>query len=134
MEVRRLAPVLDPAGLVDLDRYPVLDLDGAGARRWSLATPPSCATTGVSILPGFLRADALPDLVAECDALAEGALPAGRAGHALPRAPRPRRLAGRPPARDLGPLGGAHRGLRPLLARRTRASGRSSSGTAAWSS
>ena len=27
----------------------------------------------MSILPGFLRADVLPDLVAECDALAEGA-------------------------------------------------------------
>jgi hypothetical protein len=64
--------VVDPAGFVDLDRYPVLDLDGAGA-----AVVDRHATelraTGVSILPGFLRADALPSLVAECDALAEGA-------------------------------------------------------------
>jgi hypothetical protein len=63
---------MNPAALVDLDRYPVLDLDGVGAPmvdRFAAAL----RDTGVSILPGFLRADALPELVAECDALAEGA-------------------------------------------------------------
>lgn len=69
---RRLPPVPDPAALVDLDRYPVLDLDGAGAEVVQRHAE-ELRTTGVSILPGFLRADALPDLVAECDRLAEDA-------------------------------------------------------------
>jgi hypothetical protein len=64
--------VLDPAGLVDLDRYPVLDLDGAGAALVDRHAA-ELRATGVSILPGFLRSDVLPGLVAECDALAEGA-------------------------------------------------------------
>ena len=62
----------DAAALVDLDRYPVLDLDGAGAPVVAHHAAELHAT-GVSILPGFLRADALPGLVAECDALAAGA-------------------------------------------------------------
>ena len=41
-------------------------------------------------------------------------LPPGRARHAVPRAPGRRGLAGRPPTRDLEPLVGAHRRLRPL--------------------
>ena len=69
---RRLPPVPDPAALVDLDRYPVLDLDGAGAPVVAHHAA-ELRDTGVSILPGFLRADALPALVAECDALAAGA-------------------------------------------------------------
>jgi hypothetical protein len=63
---------IDPSTLVDLAAYPVTDPDGAGAavverhRR-------ELAATGVSILPGFVRAEALAALVAECDALAGGA-------------------------------------------------------------
>jgi hypothetical protein len=64
--------VPDPAALVDLDRYPVLDLDGAGAPVIAHHAA-ELRATGVSILPGFLRADALPGLVAECDSLAAGA-------------------------------------------------------------
>lgn len=65
-------PVPDPAALVDLDRYPLLDREGtdAGVIDHHAA---ELRDTGVSILPGFLRADALPDLVAECALLAEGA-------------------------------------------------------------
>ena len=62
----------DAASLVDLDRYPVLDPDGAGA----VVIADHAAElrdTGVSILPGFLRDGVLPELVAECDALAAGA-------------------------------------------------------------
>ena len=62
----------DPATLVDLDRYPVLDLDGAGAAVVERHAA-ELRDAGVSILPGFLRADALPGLVAECDDLAAGA-------------------------------------------------------------
>ena len=60
----------DPATLVDLAHYPVGDPEAAAPvierhRR-------ELQSTGVSILPGFLRADALPGLVAECDGLAAG--------------------------------------------------------------
>ena len=64
--------MLDPAALVDLDRYPILDLDGAGAAMVERHAD-ELRDAGVSILPGFLRADRLPDLVAECDALAADA-------------------------------------------------------------
>ena len=62
----------DPAALVDLDRYPVLDPDGAGAALIARHAR-ELQEGGVSILPGFLRLEALPGLVAECDRLAEGA-------------------------------------------------------------
>lgn len=62
----------DPAGLVDLDRYPVDDPTGAGAATVARHAD-ELRSTGVSILPGFLRAEALPGLVAECEALAAGA-------------------------------------------------------------
>lgn len=62
----------DPASLVDLQRYPVLDLDGEGAAVVARHAE-ELQTTGVSILPGFLRSEALPALVAECDGLAAGA-------------------------------------------------------------
>ena len=61
--------MLDPAAFVDLDRYPVLDPEGAGAAMIERHAT-ELRDTGVSILPGFLRADVLPGLVAECDALA----------------------------------------------------------------
>jgi hypothetical protein len=62
----------DAATLVDLERYPVLDLDGAGAPVVERHAS-ELRDTGVSILPGFLRAEVLPALVAECDDLATGA-------------------------------------------------------------
>lgn len=63
---------VDPVALVDLERYPVTHLDGRGA---TVADHHAAelAATGVSILPGFLRDDALPDLVAECEELAADA-------------------------------------------------------------
>ena len=61
--------MLDPASLVDLERYPMLDLDGAGAAMVKRHAD-ELQDTGVSILPGFLRAEVLPGLVAECDELA----------------------------------------------------------------
>ena len=60
---------VDPRTLVDLDCYPIDDLDGAGGAVVERHRADLLAT-GVSILPGFLRADALPGLVAECEALA----------------------------------------------------------------
>jgi len=63
---------VDPASLVDLDRYPVLDLDarGGGVADHHAA---ELRSTGVSILPGFIRDEAVAALVTECDALALGA-------------------------------------------------------------
>lgn len=63
---------VDALALVDLERYPVTDVAGPGA---AIADRHAAelAATGVSILPGFLRAEALPGLVAECEALAAGA-------------------------------------------------------------
>lgn len=57
----------DPLALVDLDRYPFDDPAVAARHRAELES------TGVSILPGFLRSDAIDALVAECDALAADA-------------------------------------------------------------
>ena len=62
----------DPAALVDLHRYPVTDRDGAGAPVIAHHAA-ELRGAGVSILPGFLRDDALAGLVAECDSLAMGA-------------------------------------------------------------
>ena len=62
----------DPAALVDLHRYPVTDCAGAGATVIAHHAA-ELRDTGVSILPGFLRSDALEDLVAECAGLATGA-------------------------------------------------------------
>ena len=63
---------VDPASLVDLDRYPVADLDGAGGAAADHHAG-ELRATGVSILPGFLRDEAVAVLVSECDALAAGA-------------------------------------------------------------
>jgi len=64
--------VPDPAALVDLVRYPILDSNGA-AEPVIARHAAELRDTGVSILPGFLRADALPGMVAECEGLADGA-------------------------------------------------------------
>ena len=64
-------PAPDPASLVDLGRYPIGDAGALAPVAEHHAA--ELRATGVSILPGFLRPDALPGLVAECDALAAGA-------------------------------------------------------------
>lgn len=60
----------DPAGLVDLDRYPLLDLDGARAAEVLDHGRQGLAERGLAELPGFLRTDAMATLVDEADALA----------------------------------------------------------------
>jgi hypothetical protein len=61
------AVTVDPASLVDLTRYPLADGDIADRHGAELRA------SGVSILPGFLRRDAVATLVAEADALAADA-------------------------------------------------------------
>jgi len=63
---------VDAASLVALDRYPVEDIDGAGAEVADHHAD-ELRRTGVSILPGFLRDDALAGFIEECDALAADA-------------------------------------------------------------
>ena len=60
----------DPAGLVDLDRYPLLDLDGARALTVVAEGRRGLADRGLAELPGFLRPEAVGALVAEAEALA----------------------------------------------------------------
>ena len=56
---------MNPAALVDTDRWPLDDpaVIEALARQF--------ASEHIVVLPGFIRQEALPGLVAECDALAE---------------------------------------------------------------
>ena len=63
---------VDPSSLVDGERYPVAELDTRGQAVVERHAA-ELRRAGVSILPGFLRPDGLPALVAECDALAAGA-------------------------------------------------------------
>ncbi len=62
----------DPAALVDLDRYPVRSPTGAGASVIGHHAA-ELQQHGVSILPGFLRNDAVADLVQESEGLVAGA-------------------------------------------------------------
>jgi hypothetical protein len=63
-------PVLAPESLIDQRRYPLLAPDSPRAREALAAGRAEQAERGRAVLPGFLRAEALPPLVAECDALA----------------------------------------------------------------
>jgi hypothetical protein len=60
----------DPASLVDLARWPILSLDSPLGREVVRAARDELARLGMAVLPGFLRDDALPGLLAECESLA----------------------------------------------------------------
>jgi hypothetical protein len=62
--------VVAPESLVDLDRYPVHAPGSAPACEAIAGARADLARRGMAVLPGFLRADALPPLTEECDALA----------------------------------------------------------------
>jgi hypothetical protein len=59
--------------LVDLDRYPVEDLDAPEARDVVALHSSQLRARGVSVLPGFVRPDAVEAMVVECDDLASTA-------------------------------------------------------------
>jgi hypothetical protein len=61
---------VDPADLVDLDRYPVTDPHGTAGRAVVERHRQELTEHGVSILPGFVTEQAVGLLVAEADALA----------------------------------------------------------------
>jgi hypothetical protein len=60
-----------PTAVIDLARYPVLALASPRGRELIETAHAELGRRGMAVLPGFLRADALPALVAECDALAK---------------------------------------------------------------
>jgi hypothetical protein len=62
-----------PARLIDLDRYPILDLRSDAARDLARDCRAQLDQTGACELPGFLTADATAHLVREADALAPSA-------------------------------------------------------------
>lgn len=59
----------DPAAFVDLDAYPILDLDAPAARALVARCREQLAATGAAELPGFVRAEATERMVKESDAL-----------------------------------------------------------------
>jgi hypothetical protein len=59
-----------PADLLDLARYPILDLNRAATRELTRHCRDQLDRTGACELPGFLKPDAVATLVRESDALA----------------------------------------------------------------
>ncbi len=59
----------DIAGLVDLERYPIADLDSPQARAVIDEGRAQLARTGLCLFPGFVAPDALAAMVAEAHAL-----------------------------------------------------------------
>ena len=59
-----------PSQLVDLERYPILDLSAAAARDLTIHCREQLDKTGACELPGFLKPDAVDVLVRESDSLA----------------------------------------------------------------
>jgi hypothetical protein len=59
-----------PAHLIDLERYPILDLNGDAARDLTAHCREQLDKTGACELPGFLKLDSVEVLVREADLLA----------------------------------------------------------------
>jgi hypothetical protein len=59
--------------VIDVERYPLDDLDSPAAAAVIAEHRAALAERGVSVLPGFVRAEAIGAMIAECDALAAGA-------------------------------------------------------------
>ena len=64
---------VDVAGIVDIERYPVADVDSTAARALVREGRRRLATEGVLTLPGFIRPDALAEMQGEADALCRDA-------------------------------------------------------------
>ncbi len=73
---------MDPATLVDLERYPVLTPNASRYREVVAAARRQLRESGAAEIPGFVAADALPALIADADALAARAHHSGGQGTA----------------------------------------------------
>jgi hypothetical protein len=62
-----------PSRLIDLERYPILDLNAETTRTLTAHCREQLDKTGACELPGFLKPDAVEELVRESDSLAEHA-------------------------------------------------------------
>ncbi|HVN84848.1 MAG TPA: hypothetical protein VMW17_08405 [Candidatus Binatia bacterium] len=90
-----------PADLIDLRRYPIVDLDGAAARRITRDCRRQLDETGACELPDFLTERATAQLVSEADSLAAQAYHSQTSGTAYLEIPdftlpdeHPRRIVG----------------------------------------
>ncbi len=64
---------IDPAALIDRDRYPIDDLHHAATQSLIRHAREQLATAGVAEFPGFVRAEAVAAMVTESERLAVGA-------------------------------------------------------------
>lgn len=73
---------MDPLELIDLDRYPLHDLDSATGQRVIEDARAQIAAMGAAELSGFVTPEGVAKLVADADALAQRAHPSGGVGTA----------------------------------------------------
>jgi hypothetical protein len=73
---------VDPAHLIDLEQYPILDLDSPRARSAVASARAQLADIGAAELSGFVHESGVAELVADAEALAERAHPSGGLGTA----------------------------------------------------
>ncbi len=91
-----------PDALVDLDRYPLLNLDGTAAQALLHSARAQLAAIGACELPGFLRPEGLDAVVADARELAPGAYRSEGVGTAYLEVP-DFSLPADHPRRTLGP-------------------------------
>lgn len=91
----------DPASLVNLERYPIVDLTTAAARALVAAAREQVRSMGAAELPDFIRPQALPHLIADARRLAPSAHRSAGVGSAYLEIPdfelpedHPRRMLG----------------------------------------
>ena len=70
MQTKTVNESWSPADLIDLERYPILDLSGAATRELTRHCRDQLDRTGACELPEFLKPDAVAMLVREADSLA----------------------------------------------------------------
>ncbi len=73
MQTKAVKQNWSPADLIDLERYPILDLSGDATRALTRHCRDQLDRTGACELPGFLRPEAVAMLVREGDSLAASA-------------------------------------------------------------
>ena len=93
---------IEPASLVDLERYPILDLSTGAAQRAVGEAQRQLRQTGAAELPGFIRAEAMRVLIEDARRLAPSAYRSSGIGSAYLEVP-DFELPAEHPRRILGP-------------------------------